>query len=62
MGVSLRGVADPGGPALSGGTSWLIAYGGAKHGGKGELTLRASTIGGFQFVVVCFWSIEEIVG
>lgn len=64
----------PGRPVLSRGTSWLLhskargartvlAYGGAKSGGKGELTLRASTstVGGFQLVIV-FLSTEEVVG
>lgn len=53
----LRSVADPGEPALLGSSSGCsavrleITYDGAKHGGKEELTLKASAIGSV-FVVL----------
>ena len=51
----LSQVADAGGPALVRGSSGLIAHGGATKGGKGEDTLRASAVAGFQFAMACLF-------
>lgn len=47
--MSLRNAVDSQGPPLSRNTSWMLCSkaDGAKSGGKGEFTLRASTIGRF---------------